>query len=324
MAEAFAASSWSEDLVRLQAEVDTMRARLDVLSPLLPSANGAREYVQSVECEATVQIARLQGARMPSTRKMFAGGVMDAFAGRLETTRWLQLVTEVLLELHEAQRVDAAKLPEQEQQLPVENAAVSTPSLPVFGCHVEEAPARHPATTPQNATPRAVPSVVRTDQQALVSADTRRSPSPRGVSESNRARINSQSFDVGPVVHEVSPRAHERNNGVEGESYGKGALGHLGVDIRLGKGSWATAYRQAQGWRKEALQLLCGSGIVTARELSDDLTVISDEHIDECVIIARDMLQAAPFEFWAQQPSEAKKCFEDRLTSLYKQRHPSF
>lgn len=85
----------------------------------------------------------------------------------------------------------------------------------------------------------------------------------------------------------------------------------------MGKGSWATAYRQAQGARREALRLLCMTDIVTARELSDDLTVISEEHIEECVSIASEMLQTRTLEMWARTPQEAKKFFEARLTALY-------
>merc|ERR1719506_3176350 len=88
----------------------------------------------------------------------------------------------------------------------------------------------------------------------------------------------------------------------------------------MGRGSWATAYRQASGNRKEALRLLCSSGIVTARELSDDLTVISDDHIEECVQIATEMLQTWTLEMWARQPQEAKKFFEARLTALYQRK----
>lgn len=88
----------------------------------------------------------------------------------------------------------------------------------------------------------------------------------------------------------------------------------------LGKGSWAAAYQSAQGTRREALQLLCSSGIVTARELSDDLTVINEEHIDECVAIATEMLQTLSSGGWALQPREAKKFFEARFTAMYNQR----
>lgn len=88
----------------------------------------------------------------------------------------------------------------------------------------------------------------------------------------------------------------------------------------LGRGSWANAYRQSTGHRREALRLLCTSGIVTPRELSDDLTVIDDEHVEDCVRIAVEMLQTWTIEMWARQPQEAKKFFEERLTMIYEQK----
>jgi len=90
--------------------------------------------------------------------------------------------------------------------------------------------------------------------------------------------------------------------------------------LMLGKGDWAHAYRRSQGTRRDAMRLLCMSGIVTERELSDDLTVISEEHIDECVQIATEMLQMKSMEAWAQQPQDANKCFEAKLTALYSAR----
>jgi len=89
----------------------------------------------------------------------------------------------------------------------------------------------------------------------------------------------------------------------------------------LGRGSWATAYRQSTGQRREALRLLYTSGIVTPRELSDDLTVIDDEHVEDCVRIAVEMLQTWTIEMWARQPQEAKKFFEERLTMIYENKY---
>eukprot|EP00927_Polykrikos_kofoidii_P056017 TRINITY_DN50199_c0_g1_i1.p1 TRINITY_DN50199_c0_g1~~TRINITY_DN50199_c0_g1_i1.p1 ORF type:complete len:463 (+),score=73.88 TRINITY_DN50199_c0_g1_i1:126-1391(+) len=106
------------------------------------------------------------------------------------------------------------------------------------------------------------------------------------------------------------PRVAERPREAEEEH-------DLGADIRLGKGSWANAYRQARGTRREALRLLCITGIVTPRELGDDNTVIDKEHVDECTLIACDMLQARGEEAWKSQPEEAKTFFENRLTALF-------
>lgn len=91
-------------------------------------------------------------------------------------------------------------------------------------------------------------------------------------------------------------------------------------DLILGRGSWAIAYQQAQGMRRQALQFLCTSGIVTQREVSDDLTVISHEHIDECILIATDMLQQKPADVWKQQVQDAKHFFEAKLAKLYQRK----
>eukprot|EP00811_Abedinium_folium_P034313 NODE_7204_length_1599_cov_7.591712.p1 GENE.NODE_7204_length_1599_cov_7.591712~~NODE_7204_length_1599_cov_7.591712.p1 ORF type:complete len:445 (+),score=117.44 NODE_7204_length_1599_cov_7.591712:129-1463(+) len=93
----------------------------------------------------------------------------------------------------------------------------------------------------------------------------------------------------------------------------------------MGKGSWASAYMSSRGPRREALKLLCCSGVVTPHELEDDLTIISEEHIDECVHIALQMIEGSPLETWMRLPHEAKRFFEERLTALYTQpdRQPS-
>ncbi|CAD7934712.1 unnamed protein product [Amoebophrya sp. A25] len=99
-----------------------------------------------------------------------------------------------------------------------------------------------------------------------------------------------------------------------------GAVDHSA--LRLGNGSWARAYRTAErdpharpGIRH--LDLLCRTGIVTRKELEDDLTVISDEHIAECCSIAETMLQENPAEFWHRNEPMAQSFFEHELTKLY-------
>lgn len=96
-----------------------------------------------------------------------------------------------------------------------------------------------------------------------------------------------------------------------------GAGEHSLGGLVLGRGDWALAYRESQGARRNAFRLLSMSGIVTARELEDDLTVVSQEHIDECAVIATEMLQTWPLDVWAQQPAKAKQVFERKLTALY-------
>jgi len=90
--------------------------------------------------------------------------------------------------------------------------------------------------------------------------------------------------------------------------------------LALGRGTWATAYKEASGVRRDALRMLCTTGIVTERELADDLTVISEEHIDECVSIATEMLKRWPPKLGPPPQAEAKAFFEERLAMMYMNR----
>lgn len=127
---------------------------------------------------------------------------------------------------------------------------------------------------------------------------------------------------LSPRTSYVTPKAFEATfDHQEPGTGGTGSAEASDLDgLTLGRGSWANAYRQAHGPRREALRLLYRSSIVTARELSDDLTVISQEHIDECVQIASEMLRTWSMDMWIRQPDEAKKFFEAKLTVLYQSR----
>lgn len=140
------------------------------------------------------------------------------------------------------------------------------------------------------------------------------SPSPRTLLSSSSQPALPSSSSVMPYLSNMSQPPAPMN-------YYKADVSPSGQEVRdglvLGKGSWATAYRQAEGVRLDALRLLCTCGIVTARELSDDLTVISQEHINECVLIASDMLRKYSLDTWGRRAHEAKRCFEAQLTALY-------
>jgi hypothetical protein len=123
-----------------------------------------------------------------------------------------------------------------------------------------------------------------------------------------------------PGMGDVAAEAAAPPDRGAGRGYAATASGLGAAHRGLGRGSWAAAYRQASGQRREAFQLLSTCGIVTARELADDLTVISQEHIEECVLIALGMLQSRPLERWEREAREAQLFFEARLTLLYQQR----
>lgn len=91
--------------------------------------------------------------------------------------------------------------------------------------------------------------------------------------------------------------------------------------IVLGKGVWAEALRWSKGSRREALLVLVNLGIITERELRDDNTEISQDHIEDCVSIATEMLVRWPPHISAPPLQEGKLFFEQRLAQLHLSRN---
>ncbi|CAD7924194.1 unnamed protein product [Amoebophrya sp. A120] len=87
--------------------------------------------------------------------------------------------------------------------------------------------------------------------------------------------------------------------------------------VRLGNGSWASTYKTADPAKREKLELLYKTGIVSARELEEDHTVVTEDHIHDCIVIANEMLQRSSCEVWMRQPNLAQTFFEHELTKLY-------
>lgn len=84
----------ADDFMRLQAQVDQMKERLDFVGPMLPLLN----YVQDVECEASVQLLRMRNAQVVNQQHQDIDG--DANSAHLETVRWLHIMTDVVMALH--------------------------------------------------------------------------------------------------------------------------------------------------------------------------------------------------------------------------------
>jgi len=87
--------------------------------------------------------------------------------------------------------------------------------------------------------------------------------------------------------------------------------------VEFGAGSWAKAYREARGARREALKLMIECRVITPFELSNDLTVVPTSHIEECISVAEAMLRTKPHSEWVEDPSEARAMFQGRLTPRF-------
>mmetsp|Transcript_66140 Transcript_66140/g.123423 ORF Transcript_66140/g.123423 Transcript_66140/m.123423 type:complete len:291 (+) Transcript_66140:61-933(+) len=273
-----------EELRSLKAQVDHIQERLDFILPMMPLVNYMQDYFEKMECEASVQLMRLQKVNLTQS---LLGEVDDGtLNAQLETVKWLHHMTDFVMALREEVLVPVE--PPQANRHPSEGSAALLPS---------QRRVKPLATVPQDQMP------VLDSLQAQGNVEL----------QWHTARLEQHS-------RPTSPGSGSSQIGVPRRP----GRGEQWPHLVLGNGSWAQAVRGAHGSRQEALRLLCESGIVTARELSDDLTVISDEHIDECVLIAQEMLQKWPLEAWVQQPQEAKRTFEARLTLLYESKvlHP--
>lgn len=83
-----------------------------------------------------------------------------------------------------------------------------------------------------------------------------------------------------------------------------------------GEGSWACRYRMSNDEDKEALSLLLSCGIVAKPEFAN--SEVSQEHIAECLWVAKTMLEAMPLKEWvALSEHGSKQAFEDSVAAVF-------
>merc|ERR1719215_365567 len=87
------------------------------------------------------------------------------------------------------------------------------------------------------------------------------------------------------------------------------------IDYDIG-GSWASAYRDARGSRRVALDLLFKTGIIPNQDMCR--VDINPIFIEECVEIAESMLQERSEMEWVDSWRQAQRSFEERRTAYYK------
>ncbi|CAE7484648.1 IMP1 [Symbiodinium natans] len=255
----------------LQAEVASLRERLDIVVSKVSVLGRTQELCQQLEGEAHLQLARLHSEGRPTaeTSPASAHGVDSPLLALLHVAMGL------LLEVHSGWSKDVHRL--------------ASPTSPLSPNHqyYPLSPHSHHGRSP--AQPELFqPLVPEVASVPIHSVFPQLSDSGRSVREAEAQLSNTL---------EVGGRA-------------------------LGQGTWATAYRQATGQRKQALRLLCELGIVTQRELSDDLTQVCAEHVEDCVQIAEEILRHWP-PAEGQPPQEAARMyFQDRLKAMYMQKAP--
>lgn len=83
-------------------------------------------------------------------------------------------------------------------------------------------------------------------------------------------------------------------------------------------GSFACRYRESSGSEKEALSLLLRCNIISKDEFASNC--VSQEHIDECVWIASQMLEQKTLEDWVALSQNGRQSFEDTVAAIYEAR----
>merc|ERR1719502_1229795 len=89
-------------------------------------------------------------------------------------------------------------------------------------------------------------------------------------------------------------------------------------DGSVSQSSWARAYYEAEGEQREAFELLFRCNIISTEEFA--CSVISQEHIQECLWIATHMLQNKPLEEWVSLWQQAQQGFEDSVAECFEAR----
>mmetsp|Transcript_127107 Transcript_127107/g.283329 ORF Transcript_127107/g.283329 Transcript_127107/m.283329 type:complete len:301 (-) Transcript_127107:42-944(-) len=293
------ATATSEEVRQLRLQVDKLKERLDFMAPMLSLLNFTQDYFQRVECEASVQLMRLKNAHVPVNVEAAASaaGAEEASSEEkmaphsVETAKWLHIMTDLIMILH-------GNAPSSTRESSTRGAEETSATRSVGGRSrtTSEASYSH-GVAGHSPEPRLAPESC---DGGLIELSLGGLP-PRSRQD-NSVLLARRTRDVAPVV----PMETTLEFG----------------GLNLGRGTWANAYRQATGSRRNALRLLCTSGIVTERELSDDLTVISEEHVEECISIAEEMLQKWPPARGPPPQREAKSFFEERLAMLYMRRAP--
>jgi len=312
------AAAATDDVRQLQLQVDKLKERLDFMAPMLSLLNFTQDYFQKVECEASVQLMRLRNARLVAPDTASAEEKARMAPHSMETAKWLHTVTDLVMELHSgggsAQTNRAPNTPS--------TSSVSAPvGQPTTSRRETAEPLRREDGTPaRSALPEAPWQSLGLTPQAT--SPTPGSTEPRGMEFSPAWSIPASSARVSGGTGSTSA-SDIRSSPISGRNGPSMETTLETGGLMLGRGTWAEAYRKATGVRRDALRLLANTGIVTQRELADDLTVIDEKHVEECIGIATEMLRRWPAERGSPPEQEAKHFFEQRLTALYQRRAPS-
>jgi len=324
--------TFSDELQQLRWQVDKLRERLDFMAPMLSLLNFTQDFFQRVECEASVQLLRLKNAKVAGQMSAEASDTAEE-PNMVDTARWLHTMTDLVMSLQSCRKEKSGD----SQRQASECAGQMSPSQMMSVRRAAHSPLGSERTPPQrDALPQARPVLAKGSSKGSAAGGTSAFANLLGGSGGHGSTASAASGTSASSASSATAGASSARTtgkelkGFEQPKVREGIPLRAGVDstlevggLSLGRGTWANAYRQAKGSRRDALRLLCSTGIVTERELADDLTVISEEHVEECISIAGEMLRRWPIERCVLPIAEAKSFFEERLAALYMSRAPT-
>merc|ERR1719446_369575 len=85
--------------------------------------------------------------------------------------------------------------------------------------------------------------------------------------------------------------------------------------LEFGNGSWIDTYHKSSSEQRDALELLFRCKIISVQEFA--YSRANEEHIEECVWIATQMLRQKPLEEWIARRQQALQSFEDSITAVF-------
>eukprot|EP00435_Cladocopium_sp_Y103_P017690 s1313_g4.t1 len=283
----------------LQAQVTALTQRMDHMASQVSSMRFMQAFCEKLESEAELQLMRL---RLTESFQSHLSAEPE-----LTTARLLHGMVETMLQL----RQDCCPTSPQRHEEPPE---LSTRPARLRASQLLSQVTRPVAAVRTGDSPTAPTSPVRRgwDDDGTVPGAGAAAPRPRGAAALLRPEpLRTAEFGTVPSATPIVFDSLQSTLECDG--------------LSLGRGTWAEAYRRsAPGTRRrQALKMLCSLGIVTEKELADDLTVISDEHIEECVSIAMLMLEKWPPSRGLPPVHQAKEFFQAQLEAMYRDKVPS-
>jgi hypothetical protein len=111
-----------------------------------------------------------------------------------------------------------------------------------------------------------------------------------------------------------------QDDGTSNESPTNSPSRNLSEDeaLKLSENAWPRAYLLANEEEKKALELLLLCRIIQPDEFANG--DVSDQHVEECMWISKQMLRQKDYIYWTRNPVEAARAFDESVTSRFPER----